>query len=90
MFHRYGFGFFANELAALGNQEAGNQEATMEKATKKPKDNLKIQIGEDGIPLWPTAEAGNPWNLETKKAVIRNFLTVHYRTFSYVYHVLEI
>ena len=68
-FHEYGAKIFAKEI---------NGDVTVARPRKKPIDEVKILLDEQGIPIWPEEDTEKPWNLETKKLVIREFMTAHY------------
>ena len=40
-------------------------------------------MDKNGIPIWPEEDREKPWNLETKKLVVREFMTAHYGSFFY-------
>ena len=68
-FHEYGAKIFAKEI---------NGDVTISHPRKKPIDEVKILLDEWGIPIWPEEDMEKPWNLETKKLVIHEFMTAHY------------
>ena len=74
MFHEYGAEIFTKELRG---------EVTVTRPRKKPVDEVEITLDKNGIPIWPEEDREKPWNLETKKLVVREFMTAHYGLFFY-------
>ena len=46
-------------------------------------------MDKNGIPIWPEEDREKPWNLETKKLVVREFMTAHYGLFFYPLFVVQ-
>lgn len=71
-FREYGKKIFGANAAA---------EVMQGKSRKSTVEKVKIQLDEKGIPVWPEEDEENPWNLETKKKLIRDFLNAHWSAY---------
>lgn len=68
-FREFGQEIFEAELAGG---------VTIARPRKKAITQVDIEIDEHGIPVWPKEDIEkDPWNLETKKDVIRKFMKAH-------------
>ena len=76
-FKRWGAQIFQKELTGG---------VTITRARKKAVQDIVIQVSKDDIPEWPVEDPENPWNLETQKTVIRNYLNKHWRK---LFHLVE-
>ena len=70
-FSDYGRKIFADEL---------REEVRVRAPQKRYVEDVTIENDERGIPILPEEDEERPWNLDTKKGIIRDFVTAHYGT----------
>lgn len=65
----------------LERDSESDEEPVKVKPPRKTITHVEIEVDEEGVPIWPKKGLGVKWNLETKKAILRNFIREHYRKF---------